>query len=190
MRLPLTATLIVICTLCACKGKPNTESARSLPGQIANALNSGSADNLGAALAQDAVLIRDNGPALAGSGAVTGAYAKAFQQVGYKVSLSSEQMEAADDLIIDRGRFEGTLHTVDGKVSLPVEGNYLHVLKREWNGDWRVWRGAWTFGNAAATSCSDTGARSCCCKDIGGNDCIARPNEGCSSTYPVPILLP
>jgi hypothetical protein len=42
---------------------------------------------------------------------------------------------------------------------------------------------------AAATSCSATGTRSCCCKDIGGNDCI-KNSTGCTADYPIPILLP
>jgi len=42
---------------------------------------------------------------------------------------------------------------------------------------------------AAATSCSATGTRSCCCKDIGGNDCI-KNSTGCTADFPIPILLP
>jgi hypothetical protein len=42
---------------------------------------------------------------------------------------------------------------------------------------------------AAATSCSATGTRSCCCKDIGGNDCIKNAT-GCTADFPIPILLP
>jgi hypothetical protein len=39
------------------------------------------------------------------------------------------------------------------------------------------------------TSCSSTGSRSCCCKDIGGSDCI-KNTTGCTGDYPTPILLP
>jgi ketosteroid isomerase-like protein len=141
-------------------------------------------------LTQDAVLVRSSGPALVGADAIAASYAKAFKQVGYKVSLSSEQMEQAGKYVVDRGTFVGTLSTADGKSSVPVSGKYLHVLTDDLNGGWKFWRGSWTFANPRATSCDDTGARSCCCKSIDADDCVARPNEGCGSTYPIPILLP
>jgi hypothetical protein len=44
-------------------------------------------------------------------------------------------------------------------------------------------------GVLEGTSCSSTGSRSCCCKDIGGNDCI-KNTTGCDGDYPTPVLLP
>ncbi len=186
----VTATLILTCTLISCRSTPPLETARSLSAQIANSLNSGSPDKLKLTLAQHAVLVRSNGPALVGAVPIAASYAKAFKQVGYKVSLLSEQLEQAGNYVVDRGTFAGTLSTADGKSTVPISGEYLHVLTNDLNGGWKFWRGSWTFADPRATSCSDTGARSCCCTSIDADDCVARPNEGCDSTRPISILLP
>ncbi len=191
MRTLLAISLPVLACLCACSSRPSIEAARSVSGQIGNALNSSDTDRLGANLMDDAVLVRGNAPTLVGRDAIVASYAAAFKQIGYNVSLLSEAIERADEFVIDRGRLGGTVKSADTKTSEPVLGKYFHILKLETDGAWKVWRAVWTFDNpTAATSCDQTGARSCCCKDIGGNDCIARPNDGCTSTYPVPILLP
>lgn len=189
-------SLVVVGVLCACNNRannnsPGIEGARALPGQFAAALNSASIDQLQRTLTDDAVLVRGNASPLTGRKAITDHYKEAFEQVRYEISFSSEALEPAGDLAVDRGKFAGTLKTVDGKTSVVVSGQYFHILKIDQEGGWSIWRGMWTFAQPiAATSCQDTGARSCCCTDIGGNDCIARPNEGCPSTHPIPILLP
>lgn len=181
--------LIAVCIMTSCGTKPDIGKARAMPGEIGKALNSGNSDQLKAVLANDAVLVRDNAPTLVGADAIASAYSKAFKQVGYRVSLTSEELNHVGELAVDRGKFEGTLSTPDGKTSVPVSGSYFHVLKSN-GGDWVFWRGSWTFANPTATSCDGTGSRSCCCKDIGGNDCVAAPAGGCPSTHPIPILLP
>jgi len=191
VRVLLILALGLVGSICGCSNKPDIDGARAVPGQLSSALNDGSVDQLKTTLADDAVLVRGNARALVGRDAIAGYYDGAFRQIEYKISFSSETLESAGELAIDRGRFEGTLKSTDGKASVPVSGEYFHVLKDEPGSGWKIWRGTWTFATPLeATSCQDTGARSCCCKDIGGNDCVARPNDGCSSTYPVPILLP
>lgn len=191
MRMRLGLCIALLFWACACTSKPNVDAARSVSGQIGKALDAGDTERLKANLTDDTLLERGSAPALIGRDAVVANFAAAFKQISYDVSLSSEAIEPAGKFVIDRGRLEGTLKSADGKTSAPVFGKYFHVLKWQPAGGWKVWRAVWTFGKpAAATSCGATGARSCCCKDIGGNDCIARPNEGCPSTYPTPILLP
>ena len=174
--------------LSACTGKPNIEEARAVSSQIGKALNARDTGQLQANLAEDAVLTRGNAAALVGRDAIVKQYVAAFQQINYDVTLTSEAIEPAGEYAIDRGRFEGTLKSADGKTSSPVFGKYFHVLKWQPGGNWKVWQAVWTF--TAATSCSATGARNCCCKDIGGNDCIKRPETGCTTDYPLSILLP
>jgi ketosteroid isomerase-like protein len=188
--------ILLACSLTSCN-KPattsNLESARPVTQQINKALNSGDIEQLKSTLADDVVLLRGVTHPISGRDKVVDSYSRAFKQVKYDVSLASDALEPAGEFAIDRGKFTGTLTTLDGKTSAPVKGKYFHVLHLEPGGNWKLWRGVWTFASAMendTTSCSDTGARSCCCKDIGGNDCVARPNDGCSSTYPVPILLP
>jgi len=127
----------------------------------ASALNSGRADKLKSTFAKLAVLVRGTEPALVGSDAVAAAYGEAFKQIHYKVSFSPEQREQAGDMVIERRRFDGTLNTLDDKVSVSVSGKYFQILKRQAS-DWRFWKGSWTFSDATATSCDATGARSCC----------------------------
>lgn len=170
---------------------PNTNTARTLSDQLGAAINAGSTDALKATLATDAVLMRGNAPALIGREAIVEYYAWAFKQGQYNLSFSSEALEPAGSYAVDRGTFKATIKAAGARAAVPASGRYLHVLVRQPGGGWNLWRGSWTFAPPLdTTSCDGTGARSCCCKDIGGNDCIARPNEGCSSTYPIPILLP
>jgi ketosteroid isomerase-like protein len=196
MRISILPTVLLACALVSCNKQandPNLETARPITEQINKALNSGDSEQLKSTLASDAVLLRGVTRQLSGRDTIAERYAAAFKQVKYDVSLASDALEPAGDFAIDRGKFSGTLKTVDGKTSAQVKGRYFHVLHLEPGGNWKLWRGVWTFASALesdTTSCDATGARSCCCKDIGGNDCVARPNEGCSSTYPVPILLP
>jgi ketosteroid isomerase-like protein len=176
--------------VCACTNKPDVQAARSISGEIEKALNSKDAEKLKANLADDAVLLLANQTVLAGADAIASRYAGAFKQINYNLSLSSTGIEPAGDLVLDRGSFAGDIKSADGRTTAPVSGKYMHVLKLQ-AGRWQIWRAAWEFDKPTEqTSCEKTGTRSCCCKDIGGNDCIARPDNGCTSEFPTSILLP
>jgi ketosteroid isomerase-like protein len=187
MRIGLAVCLSFLACVCSCANKPDVESARAVSDQVGNALNSKDTEKLKANLTDDAVLLRNNEPPLVGRDAIVSRYAAGFREIDYDISLISEETQPAGELVIDRGRIEGKVKSKDGRTSMPVSGKYFHVLK---GSPGRLWNVVWEFGQPLAkTSCDSTGSRSCCCKDIGGDDCI-KNETGCSGTFPIPILLP
>jgi uncharacterized protein (TIGR02246 family) len=189
-RIAPVLTSVLLAFACACTSKPDIEAARSVSGDIEKALSSKDIERFKANFTDDAVLLLPNQAAMAGADAIASRYAAAFKQINYNLSLTSSAIESAGDVAVDRGSFGGNIKSGDGGATAQVSGKYLNVLK--WQaGRWRILRAAWEFEQPAdPVSCSATGSRSCCCKDIGGNDCVKSPEKGCDSDYPISILLP
>ncbi len=191
MRTVFAVCLGLLACIYGCTNKPDVEGARSVSDQVGKALNSKDTEKLKANLADHAVFLLANEPAIVGRDAIVSRYATAFKEIDYNVSLLSKEIEATGEFVLDRGSFKGSIKSTDGRASAPVLGKYLHVLKSQAGGRWKIWRAVWEFDNpVAAQTCSETGTRSCCCKSISGSDCIKRPETGCTTDYPISILLP
>ena len=155
MRIVYLGWLVVLVSFCGCNSrpnpeaaKPNLESARSVSDQIGRAINSKDAGKLKANLADDALFIRANGPAVSRDDFIY-SYENGFKGINYNVSFSSEEIAPAGEFVIARGSFRGDIKSVDGRAAAPVSGKYLHVLKGQPDGSWKIWRGAWEFDSYA-----------------------------------------
>lgn len=139
----------------------------------------------------DAMLFGANLPAIVGRDALLSRYQVAFQQLDYNLSFTSAEITRSGNFATDRGSINGSLATVGRGLAVPVAGNYLHVLKREGQGPWKIWRAAWELTFAPKTTTTGCpGHSSCCCKD-GDLECkVDVPAGLCDAEYPIPILKP
>ena len=182
MQAKLALPLVLLVCVCGCTNKPNIEAARSASAQVRDAVASKDTVKLKSSLTDDVIVVRDNGPALVGPDAIA-SYATAIKLKNNDIVLSSEVVEPAGDVVVDRGQFAAKSASAGGPAV--ATGNYVHLLRLQSDGSWKVWRGVWTFGPVTADTAK-------CCDGVGiGAKCVDQPTSGgCPADTPILVLQP
>jgi ketosteroid isomerase-like protein len=175
--------LLIVC-LCACSEPPDLAAARAAADQVSSALNSKNSAQFADGLTEDAVLLRENAPAIVGRSQIASLFASKFKELDYALSFKSEEVTAADGVVFDRGSFKGTVKAKD--LSEPTAGKYLYALRCR-AASCKVWSMVWEFDDSAAETCPATGATCCCKTDLG--DCQAKSGF-CPDDHPIVVIRP
>jgi uncharacterized protein (TIGR02246 family) len=91
--------------------------------------------------ADDAVIMGQGAPDVAGAEAIRAMYAGLLDQFAVSADLTSEEIEVAGDLAYERGTYTLTLtQKSDGQVLADLKNRYVHIFKRQPDGAWKEWR--------------------------------------------------
>jgi len=104
--------------------------------------NNGNADLVAGFYADDAILLPPEGPALSGRAVIRNHYVGLFSKSTLTLTTRSDETLVFGDTAIDRGVVTGTLQPRDG-APVPLNDQYLMVLRRDSAGRWKVFRLMW-----------------------------------------------
>lgn len=91
-------------------------------------------------VADDAVLMPPDEPAVIGVQAIAAWYRNAYDQVDFEMTHEPLEVDAAGDLIIHRGNATGTMTPASGGEPIRFDNKYLMVIRRQPDGSLQVWR--------------------------------------------------
>jgi uncharacterized protein (TIGR02246 family) len=89
----------------------------------------------------DAVIMGQGAPDVAGREAIRAGYEELMSQFDIAADLRSEEIEIDGDLAYERGTYTLKLtQKSTGQVVTEVENRYVHIFKRQPDGGWKEWR--------------------------------------------------
>ncbi|KPK83172.1 MAG: hypothetical protein AMS25_00780 [Gemmatimonas sp. SM23_52] len=91
-------------------------------------------------VADDAVFMPPDEPAIVGVQAIAAWYRNAYHQVDFEMTHEPLEVDAAGDHIIHRGNATGTMTPEGGGEPIPLDNKYLMVLKKQPDGSLKLWR--------------------------------------------------
>ncbi len=91
-------------------------------------------------VADDAVFLPPDRPAVIGKAAIREAYADLFRRFRLDVRHDARETDAFGGLIIQRGDVSGTMTPRAGGAAIPFNDKYLFVIRRQPDGSLRIWR--------------------------------------------------
>lgn len=149
MRFPIRASIAAVSfVLVACSGagrstEADVQALNGIRQRIQAAENSGLADSMGFAFADDIVVMPPNGPAAVGPTANTEMMRGFFQTFAVQIEYTSREVAVDRDWAFDRGSYRHTLTPRAGGAPMPETGNYLWLYHRANDGTWKASRIIW-----------------------------------------------
>jgi uncharacterized protein (TIGR02246 family) len=108
---------------------------------IERTFEAGDLDAAMAVFADDAVIMGQGAPDVAGAEAIRAMYMGMLEQFAIAADLTSEEIEVAGDLAYERGTYTLKLtQKSDGRVVADLKNRYIHIFKRQPDGAWKEWR--------------------------------------------------
>lgn len=191
--LSICGVLIVLVLLSGCEPgySDGPEAVEALAADVGAALNAGDSERLGALFADDGIFVSGAAPAATGRNAIVARYGESLRYLDYDVALRADETTQLGEVATQHGTLSGTVTVTTSDAKLPVEGQFIHVARRQAGGGWSISRAGWFFDTPAAEGKSCPSASSCCCKSISASDCVVKPATGCAgTTRPIPIVTP
>lgn len=108
---------------------------------VETAFNAGDLEQGVSVFADDAIILGQGEPNIAGIEAIRTMYTGMLQQFDIDADLATEEIEVAGDLAYERGTY--TLRLTDkasGTVVADLENRHIHIFKRQPDGGWKTWR--------------------------------------------------
>jgi uncharacterized protein (TIGR02246 family) len=114
---------------------------RALLAEVERTFNTGDLEAAMAVFTDDAVIIGQGSPDIAGAQTIREMYAGMMEAFDIDAALTTEEIEVVGGLAYERGTY--TLKLTDkasGQVVTDVENRHIHMLKRQPDGAWKTWR--------------------------------------------------
>lgn len=156
---------LFLCLLTACSKTPGLPSInttddvaqiRALLKHIEDVFDAGDLDAAVAVFAEDAVILSQGSPDAVGKGAVRAVYAGALASTSLRVRFHTEEIESRGDLAYERGTYDlGVTDKATGRELGTVTNRYVHIFRKQPNGEWRTWR---MFTNNGANPAAKDGS--------------------------------
>ncbi len=150
-------TLLSLLVMAGCTPTEPVEEATSTQADVeainrvhddhTSALNAGDTTAYVALLAEGAVLMPPNQPAIIGVAAIREYRQTEFDQITLEVTRPSEEVEVAGDWAFVRHTYAGTLTPKAGGEPTELSGKGLTILQRQPDGSWKITRYMWSDDN-------------------------------------------
>lgn len=125
------------------------EQIEAIEERIMAGFAAGDADAIAAQYTEDAMLLPQDSPPIAGRAAIAENYRPALQELAMRLRTRVEEIEVMGGWAWLRGRFEHTSTSkADGTVT-EYRGKYLAVARRDPDGVWRFHRDAFNLDGPA-----------------------------------------
>jgi uncharacterized protein (TIGR02246 family) len=127
---------------CAQRSTEADEKAvRDLLAHIQQSFNAGNLDEFMPVFAEDAVMVNQGFPDVAGRAAIRAVYEGAMAQVNMQVRFVTEKVNVHGDLAYERGTYTIEMKDKASGQSLPeVHNRHIHIFRRQPDGQWQTWR--------------------------------------------------
>ena len=154
------AALALGALACHLPASPRTRRAEvdTLRQRLVAAWAAGDAAALADLWTDDAIVMPQGEPAVAGREAILARARAAFELYRARLVLRPEEVMVAGDYAFDRGSYTLTLAPRDGKAPALREEKYLLVLRWQPDGGWRIARGISNASAPAAPAVAPTAA--------------------------------
>ena len=147
-------TLLSLLLIAGCTPTEPVEEATSTEADVeainrvhddhTTALNDGDTTAYIALLAEGAVLMPPNQPAVIGLAAIKEYRQTEFDQITLEVTRPSEEVEVAGDLAFVRHTYAGTQTPKAGGETTELSGKGITILQRQPDGSWKITRYMWS----------------------------------------------
>lgn len=125
------------------------EQIEAIEARIMAGFAAGDADAIATQYTEDALLLPQDSPPIAGREAIAESYRAALEEFAMRLRTRVEEVEVAGGWAWLRGRFEHTsTRKADGTVT-EYRGKYLAVARRDPDGVWRFHRDAFSLDGPA-----------------------------------------
>jgi len=114
------------------------------------AFNDGDVERWIGLVAEDAIFMPMNAPALVGRDALQSFYVDWFAQFIVGLTHSAEEIMVSGDLAFARGTVAITLTPREGGDVTQDERKYIEIFQRQTDGSWKYWRAIWNSDNPPA----------------------------------------
>jgi uncharacterized protein (TIGR02246 family) len=108
--------------------------------RYASGLNSGDLDSWLSLWTDDGVQLPPGEPPVVGKDRIRTRNRAVLDKFAFNMSITNEEVGAAGDWAFARGSYTATLTAKDGSQTVPVDGKYMTILKRQPDGSWRIYR--------------------------------------------------
>ena len=160
MRFHLGTTMLVAFALACAPAPEEPEGAakalstaehvaaiNTLRDEYVAAENGGDSATLVTLWTDDGVLMPAHAPAANGKEAIQGFYQARFEQFTQELTVSSEELQVADQWAFDRGTYALTLSPKAGGEGTEDNGKYIVIVQRQPDGSWKFARLIWNSDN-------------------------------------------
>jgi uncharacterized protein (TIGR02246 family) len=118
------------------------ESAEQIRAKWENAHNSGNAKEVAALYSEDAVLLVPNEEQVKGRSAIENLINSQIQEFGLSdLRITTDETQEMGDALYQSGTY--TMKAKGPKGTMPVSGDWVTLLKKDADGNWRISRHIW-----------------------------------------------
>lgn len=156
----------LVLALAACAPEPASETAampdldpatvRAEVSEFVSAWNDGDFASVSSSIADDAVLLRPDGPILTGREAILASISENYDGSLLKQSATVDEVTAVGDMAYARGTWKLD-PTAEAGSDIPSASGYWSVIyKRGPDGGWQTWRWMWNQPSGQTVGASET----------------------------------
>lgn len=134
------------------QSQPEEPDMDAIWAEYSDSLMAGDAERWGQLWLEDGVQMPPGAPPNIGKEAILANLAAGLGQVSYEdFVINNEEVTVSGDLAVVRGTYATNLVPKGGGGPLPLDGKYMSVLKRQPDGEWKLFRDIFNSNVAAAT---------------------------------------
>jgi uncharacterized protein (TIGR02246 family) len=146
---------ILVLAACAPQPAPDTseadaETIRTSVAQFVVAWNAGNDATLGTLVAEDAVLMEPDSPAIEGRDAILATMAEGYDIALMQQSATTDEVIVMGDYAYARGTWNLDLTSAATEDMGPENGKWSTLFRRGPDGAWQIWRWMWNEPSDAA----------------------------------------
>ena len=108
--------------------------------RYASSLNSGDLDSWLSLWTEEGVQLPPGEPPVVGKDRIRARNGAVLAKFTFNMRITNEEVSAADDWAFARGSYTATLTAKEGGQTVPIDGKYMTILKRQSDGSWKIYR--------------------------------------------------
>ncbi len=137
-------TVLLLVAGCASEDGPNTEADTAAINAIwstyVSSLEAGDIDGWLSLWTEDGVQMPPNEPPVIGKDQLRQRNGAALDLFTVEIDITNQEVGVAGDWAFSRGVYTATLAPKDGSTSIPVDGKFMTILRRQTDGGWKIHR--------------------------------------------------
>src|SRR6266496_4701730 len=120
--------------------EPVTAAVNAISTRYSSALNAGDLDSWLSLWTDDGIQLPPGEPPVVGKDQIRARNQGLLDKFTVNLSSTSAEVGVAGDWAFDRGAYTATLTPKGGGRTIPIDGKYLTILKRQPDGSWKIHR--------------------------------------------------
>ena len=117
-----------------------TAAVNAISTRYSSALNAGDLDSWLSLWTDDGIQLPPGEPPVVGKDQIRARNQGLLDEFTVNLSSTSAEVGVAGDWAFDRGAYTATLTPKGGGRTIPIDGKYLTILKRQPDGSWKIYR--------------------------------------------------